>query len=74
MGDLLEKSGKLPENRFVVFSYFIEILKCQLSSSQVTGVQTLFSALLSTPPIFLGHLFIDVHKAVVDLDGATSQP
>ena len=39
MVDLLEKSGKLPENRFVVFSYFTEILKCHLSSCRVMGVQ-----------------------------------
>ena len=74
MDDLLEKSGKLPENRFVVFSYFTEILKCQLSSCRMMGVQPLFSALLSPPPIFLRHLFIDVHKTVVDLYGATGQP
>ncbi len=41
MGELLEKLGKLPENGFVVFSYFIEILKCQLNSYRVTTVQTL---------------------------------
>jgi hypothetical protein len=41
MNDLLEKSGKLPENWFVVFSYFTEILKCPLSSCRVMGVLTL---------------------------------
>lgn len=41
MGELLEKLGKSPENSFVVFSYFIEILKCRLNFYRVTTVQTL---------------------------------
>jgi hypothetical protein len=41
MGELLEKLGKSPENSFVAFSYFIEILKCRLNSYRITTVLTL---------------------------------